>query len=684
MSVTIIPIPNERPRISRPHINANFLEIKKQVELLQNGGGPGGAYTPLSRLSQSKQKTVPPFVQHALPNPGETMELANLSGAGVLKKVWITIESGDYAWNTRLRIRVDGELTAGFDCDLGTLFLTHLNAHTDQGGSKATLHMVSAPYGSGRPGAMSGGMLFPVPFSNGCIVELFAPLGTTGTSSDNALYTQIDYEQGNSSPLRLRSNCRPYLRKKTYLASDVITFFDMPNAAGTLVWQSVAVKGTTNETYLERIWFWGVDGEDVTPDGNGVVTTDFSCSGGEDLFLSGWYFVGEDQIQGQPWTILQANGAGNADFVTVVGYDFLAANGGLKFDSELKCGWSRKPGGYLTTGHDQSWCFLYYIDTSVPFAPSAPLEMAATPGSGQLIFSWEAPASLGSSPITSYVVTFQGAEYTVGAGTFSYTFTGLTNGDDYSATVRAVNAVGEGAESDTADGTPAAGVPTIPTITTATILSQFMANSLTASDGDLIAAWAKNTGSSSVSYAQATGANKPTYKTALANGLPGLRFAAAGPNMMGPSGSYNTAAPCGVIAAVKPVATLNQRLWDTNMGGGSHGRALGGINSSSKWSTYAGTGDAIGATATSAFHVVAWIQNGASSYVSTDGTKGTLANAGSGGIDTMLLGADALSSPSSTFDGDLLELIVFSGDISDSDRHLLEAYLGTKYGITVA
>jgi hypothetical protein len=94
--------------------------------------------------------------------------------------------------------------------------------------------------------------------------------------------------------------------------------------------------------------------------------------------------------------------------------------------------------------------------------PTAPLNFTATPGNGQITLSWTAPANAGIiSPITSYEVSRNNGLSWVtvsgGANAESYTFSGLTNGQEYTFQVRAVNSAGNGAQaSQTA--TPSASI----------------------------------------------------------------------------------------------------------------------------------------------------------------------------------------------------------------------------------
>ena len=90
---------------------------------------------------------------------------------------------------------------------------------------------------------------------------------------------------------------------------------------------------------------------------------------------------------------------------------------------------------------------------AVPGKPSAP---SLIPSNGQIMVSWSAPSSTGGA-ITHYDVGYRrSGNYTLInniSGT-SRTITGLTNGQSYEVRVRAANAVGDGAWSNTTSATP--------------------------------------------------------------------------------------------------------------------------------------------------------------------------------------------------------------------------------------
>jgi predicted phage tail protein len=112
--------------------------------------------------------------------------------------------------------------------------------------------------------------------------------------------------------------------------------------------------------------------------------------------------------------------------------------------------------------------------------PGAPTALTATAGDSTATLNWTAPISDGGSAITGYNVyegTSAGGEGTtpvnaapLAADASSFDVPGLTNGTTYFFTVKAINAIGEGAPSNEASATPtgAATAPDAPVALTAT------------------------------------------------------------------------------------------------------------------------------------------------------------------------------------------------------------------------
>jgi fibronectin type 3 domain-containing protein len=149
---------------------------------------------------------------------------------------------------------------------------------------------------------------------------------------------------------------------------------------------------------------------------------------------------------------------------------------------------------------------LFLGDGSTPASvPGAPTNLAATRGNAQVALTWQAPASNGGSPITSYTATASPGGASCTTATLGCTITGLTNGTTYSFTVTARNAVGTGPASSAVSATPAT-VPGAPTAVVAAPAS-----------GQLAISWsapASNGGSAITSYTATAGPDGATCSSA--------------------------------------------------------------------------------------------------------------------------------------------------------------------------
>lgn len=104
-------------------------------------------------------------------------------------------------------------------------------------------------------------------------------------------------------------------------------------------------------------------------------------------------------------------------------------------------------------------------------SPGAPTGVTAADGDASATVTWTAPASDGSSPITGYRIVASPGGITVSANASATTATvsGLQNGTEYIFTVRASNAVAEGAVSAPSNPVTPATVPGAPAGVTAEV-----------------------------------------------------------------------------------------------------------------------------------------------------------------------------------------------------------------------
>ncbi|MFD0711850.1 S-layer homology domain-containing protein [Paenibacillus sp. GCM10027626] len=79
--------------------------------------------------------------------------------------------------------------------------------------------------------------------------------------------------------------------------------------------------------------------------------------------------------------------------------------------------------------------------------PGVPTDVSAVAGDGQATISFKAPAYDGGNPITGYEVISSPGSFVVTSTTSPITVSGLTNGQAYTFTVRAINSTGPSADS---------------------------------------------------------------------------------------------------------------------------------------------------------------------------------------------------------------------------------------------
>ena len=124
----------------------------------------------------------------------------------------------------------------------------------------------------------------------------------------------------------------------------------------------------------------------------------------------------------------------------------------------------------LLTEEQRTLLYKFVTPFGYSTIPSAPTAVSATAGNLQATVGFAAPVNDGGSAITGYTVTSNpagGVDSNDGMIATTHTVTGLTNGTEYTFTVKATNAVGDSLDSAASKATPRT-VPGAPTIGTAT------------------------------------------------------------------------------------------------------------------------------------------------------------------------------------------------------------------------
>ncbi len=206
-------------------------------------------------------------------------------------------------------------------------------------------------------------------------------------------------------------------------------------------------------------------------------------------------------------------------------------------------------------------------NSAAPTAPGQVTSLSATAGDAQVSLTWSAPGSNGGSAITDYLIEYKlNSEPTTwsifsdGTSTStSATVTGLSNGSLYNFRVSAINAVGTGTASSTANATPSAPTaPAAPTIGTAVAGDSSASVSFTpgSNGGSAITGY---TATSSPGGFTGTGSSSPITVSGLTNGV-SYTFTVTATNAVGTS-SASSASNSVTPNAEVPTSIANLSLW---------------------------------------------------------------------------------------------------------------------------
>jgi len=207
------------------------------------------------------------------------------------------------------------------------------------------------------------------------------------------------------------------------------------------------------------------------------------------------------------------------------------------------------------------------------------------------------------------------------------------------------------------------------------------------SDGDPVTAWPDQSGNGN-DAAQATGAKKPTFKTAIQNGEPVVRFDGIDDTLVIPSDVLDSSSvdrAATMFFAVSPATLSNGNgyvaLVDAEAGGGVRLFALFIGNSyCSFWNNNATY------TPSPAFstgpQIVCIRTSGATATVFVNGTQvATVATGTTSSSGCQLEIGGNPSGSASLLQGDYAEVLYFNAALSTDDRERVEAYLNDKYAI---
>lgn len=484
---------------------------------------------PLGKLAETKVSQTKTERQDG-PAAGGSLTFATLTGAGTVENLWyVTDCNATYNPGLRLQVFIDGESTPSIDAELATLSWAgadQADKGTPGGYSVSTEHVHGEAQGAGY---ISGYILFPIPYSDGCVVKMYNPSGAS--LSGGIVFSQITYST-RSLPYRLKSVCLPWASNTT-ISSDPYTFLHLSGTAGWVVWHGFASSTSSTAPYhLERNIDTFVDGE---------TTASIATSGTEDYFRSANYFREnfydghlESSSPGAAWSV--SDTAKNV----ACAVDLLALFGGVKFTTGVRVEWESEYVTWISRFADPArvgYLVLWYepYTSGATSAPSPPTNATATPGDAAAAVSWHPPARRGSSALTGHTIrAYRDSDnalistVSAEAGATSGDATGLTNGTAYYFTVTASNAVGASAESrrtaavvagapDTYDPTAVSGLQLwLDSADAATLWTDTGGTTHATTADAAVARWDDKSGNSRNAI-QSTSGNRPLLKLSAQN-----------------------------------------------------------------------------------------------------------------------------------------------------------------------
>jgi hypothetical protein len=198
-------------------------------------------------------------------------------------------------------------------------------------------------------------------------------------------------------------------------------------------------------------------------------------------------------------------------------------------------------------------------------------------------------------------------------------------------------------------------------------------------DGDPVSTWRDS--SVNGNDATMTGSNRPTFKTAIVNGKPIVRFTSAGQSKLNLTTPITGALPWIIFAVMKRTGPGNIASLTGSSSNAPYGTTIVSTNDAYVYTRegYMPTSGPMSA----GFHVIEGIHGSVGNqFVQVDGVNvsgGTTPSPNVG--DFVAVGYD--STTPTYADGDIAEIIIYAAALSGTDRMNIEKYLGTKYGISV-
>jgi hypothetical protein len=196
-------------------------------------------------------------------------------------------------------------------------------------------------------------------------------------------------------------------------------------------------------------------------------------------------------------------------------------------------------------------------------------------------------------------------------------------------------------------------------------------------DGDLVGAWDDLSGNGN-HVIQSVNINRPTYKTAIQNGNPIVRFTFANGTFLAKTYGTLLSQPSTIFWAGSFGSHINTFIYDgvdaTNRNVLCHGPSGSAVN----FGAFAGVSLEAAHAIPIAAGVWSVVFNGGSSQIWQDGASFTSGNAGAAAMGGLTMGAAYTGGANA--DEDTFELIIYNRLLTTDERQQVERYLKLKWG----
>jgi hypothetical protein len=222
--------------------------------------------------------------------PGETREIANIKGAGIIKHMWFTINSPERHHLKKIVLRMywDGEQTPSVEAPIGDFFGLGLGEY---------FLYESAPLSVGSQQALN--CYFPMPYSTGARITVT----NDGKENVNAFYYNFDYEEHASIPedvgrfhaqYRQAAPTAGWTNQWQGNGDPKINDRQNPKGEGNYVILEATGRGhyvgVTHSLLQNQADWWG-EGDDMMYI-DGEETPSIIGTGAEDYYLGAWCYGG--------------------------------------------------------------------------------------------------------------------------------------------------------------------------------------------------------------------------------------------------------------------------------------------------------------------------------------------------------------------------------------------------------